>query len=498
MITSEAPIATDELRPYNPSGRTRITKCEIQDVTFANPASVRTALDLSTYYPALVGGKVQKSNLPDDTVYTSDLSGISGGGGPSILNEISFPNVDGSTFPAAITVFNSALGNALTTLPFTILFPKIAFSETYINSPPAGGIHLSRFCNSTTTWGHAFSLMIYPTTNFQLRHYGPSPSSPGNTYYRMSTDQPSSALIANPFSLVVVNSKTSQPKMFHNGNLLTLQEDVNSGSGPPANGWATAVADGFWILGMNASSSILFEGTMAPPMLILGALGDTEAKAYGRNGSLPSWAVFGTRTTEITSGTLLCGRKYKIVNNSGGANFTTAGAANNNVGTEFIVKTLAGVTPTWGTGAVVQLGMLCAPQAPPEGSNVLSDSSGGGSSMLLINQASSINSSRRGEFNSKLFWNNTHEAKQIYGSANYWRNNKVRINSITLLSSVNTTVDVGDGSSGTYYASAQSLTANVPLEITLAQKFPNGLRIVVDPASNITGTIDVTCEYTML
>lgn len=49
----------------------------------------------------------------------------------------------------------------------------------------------------------------------------------------------------------------------------------------------------------------------------------------------------------LTSGELTVNLKYKIEDNSGGADFTGVGAAANTVGTQFIAT---GTTPTWGTG----------------------------------------------------------------------------------------------------------------------------------------------------
>lgn len=501
MITSEGAVITDEIRPFSPTGRTRLTKSELQDVTFANAFAARAALGIPENFAPLVAGKVPKGSLPSDVIYTADLAGIGANGGLSELDQIVFPDGDSVSFPGVLTPFVAGVGAALTTLPFTILFPRIAFSEEYLNSPPAGGFHLSRYCSTTALWGHVFSVIMYPSftsSGLQVRHYAPSPPSPGSAYYRVSSDAGMVELAQNPFSLVVVNKKTEAPILYHNGNLLPTTEDMNATGGLPANGWATAVVEGYWILGMNSASSIQFKGSIAPPMTILGAFSDTEARNYGKHGVLPAWATYGTTTNTITSGTLLVGRKYRIIDNSGGANFTAAGAANNDVGTEFVVKILAGVTPTWGSGSVIQLGMLCAPQTSSEGCNVLPDSSGSGKSMVALYGANPVGKRRSDSFHFRLFWNNTHEAKSLY-STDFWKNNRVKIDSITLLASANTTVAVGDGSSGTYFVSSQALVANTPLELTLANKFlGTGLRIVVDPSANYTGTIDVICHYTML
>ena len=50
---------------------------------------------------------------------------------------------------------------------------------------------------------------------------------------------------------------------------------------------------------------------------------------------------------EISSGETVVGSWYKIIDNSGAADFTTIGSPNNTVGTEFMADD---TTPTWGTG----------------------------------------------------------------------------------------------------------------------------------------------------
>lgn len=57
----------------------------------------------------------------------------------------------------------------------------------------------------------------------------------------------------------------------------------------------------------------------------------------------------------LSSGSLVIGNRYRIT--AAGGTFTTVGAANNDVGTEFIAT---GTTPTWGTGTLVSIGAICA------------------------------------------------------------------------------------------------------------------------------------------
>jgi len=51
--------------------------------------------------------------------------------------------------------------------------------------------------------------------------------------------------------------------------------------------------------------------------------------------------------TTITSGYIVEGKKYRIKNNIGGADFTLVGSADSNIGTEFVAT---GILPLWGAG----------------------------------------------------------------------------------------------------------------------------------------------------
>ena len=62
-----------------------------------------------------------------------------------------------------------------------------------------------------------------------------------------------------------------------------------------------------------------------------------------------------TEDENSNSGHLELGTRYKIIGNTG-ANFTNVGATDNNIGTYFEC-TSGAVTPTWGTGGMLQVGM---------------------------------------------------------------------------------------------------------------------------------------------
>jgi hypothetical protein len=70
----------------------------------------------------------------------------------------------------------------------------------------------------------------------------------------------------------------------------------------------------------------------------------------GENGASATFnALAATQFSKnnITGGSLVVGSGYTIISNSGGANFTNVGAANNDIGTVFKAT---GTNPTWGTG----------------------------------------------------------------------------------------------------------------------------------------------------
>lgn len=75
----------------------------------------------------------------------------------------------------------------------------------------------------------------------------------------------------------------------------------------------------------------------------------TEGKIETYSSTFNYLAEANTQTT----GAIISSRRYKILNNSGGADFTPSGAANNTVGTIFNSN---GTTPTWGTGSLELLG----------------------------------------------------------------------------------------------------------------------------------------------
>lgn len=57
----------------------------------------------------------------------------------------------------------------------------------------------------------------------------------------------------------------------------------------------------------------------------------------------------------LSSGSLVIGNRYRIT--ATGGTFTGVGAANNDVGTEFVAT---GTTPTWGTGTLISIGAILA------------------------------------------------------------------------------------------------------------------------------------------
>lgn len=502
-------VVTERIEPRAPALKVEMPAVKLFDVEFDDAAAVRAAMGLSgpyaplvggkvpdanlPPYAPLVGGKVPDANLPNNLVRTSDIFGI-GSSWSGTMNGIYLPGVAGTLFPYAITPIDATRGTSLGNLPFSILFPRIALDRTYLDSPPSGACPLFRIAQSGTAFGHCVSILLYPQGNIHIRHYAASSVGPGISYIGEMTLMSVQQMAENgPFSLAVINDKTT-PKIYHNGVVRTTNSFVNAT--PPVDGWASPVADGYAMLNYSSAIALSFRGTIVPPLILLGALSSNEASVWGKTGVLPGWAMYATDSTEISSGSLLTGRRYRITDNSGGADFVSAGAASNAVGTEFTVFSSTAVTPTWGTGKVVQLGLLFAPQAAPIGANILPDATGRGRSWVLGDGAQSISQQRSGIFDYVLTWSGTHEAKSLYDTNAYFPPGS-RLDYLILEASDNVTVDVGDGTTGTYYASAQSLSAGVPLDVPLSNKLVAGLRVTVDPASDYTGTIRVKGSYSV-
>ena len=72
-----------------------------------------------------------------------------------------------------------------------------------------------------------------------------------------------------------------------------------------------------------------------------------------KDGLLPKGMKVVSCTDTVSSGELVVGLRYYILDNSGGADFTGVGAPDNNVATNFVAT---GTTPTWGTGIIRHYG----------------------------------------------------------------------------------------------------------------------------------------------
>lgn len=130
----------------------------------------------------------------------------------------------------------------------------------------------------------------------------------------------------------------------------SLRADYNSLTNYYAGGWMNVNKDGASIASYFPTTNT---GTSAPAS-------DPAKTSHLKltKGKIEGYAndtILVSATAILSSGPLISGKRYQIVTSTGGANFVSSGAANNTVGTAF---TSNGVTPTWGTGSLEQLGSI--------------------------------------------------------------------------------------------------------------------------------------------
>lgn len=82
---------------------------------------------------------------------------------------------------------------------------------------------------------------------------------------------------------------------------------------------------------------------------IVGMVFDREQNVVGFHRHVAGGSF---ETAQLTSGFTVVGKTYRIKNNIGGADFTTVGAPNNTIGTQFEAT---GISPTWGSGQLAEL-----------------------------------------------------------------------------------------------------------------------------------------------
>lgn len=142
------------------------------------------------------------------------------------------------------------------------------------------------------------------------------------------------AFAGAPVNLTITRSGTTLA-IYANGTALTYSE-ATSGSAPA---WSSSIATDRYNIGLFTSSQP-WVSTISAFRVANRALSATEVAALNRGvGTADVWGS----TTVLNSGTFTVGKRYRIVARAA-SDFTTVGAANNTVGTEFVATaTAAGV-----------------------------------------------------------------------------------------------------------------------------------------------------------
>lgn len=106
-------------------------------------------------------------------------------------------------------------------------------------------------------------------------------------------------------------------------------------------------------IGVETLATETFVGRIAKAVLLNDALTLPELIQLIGHGPTDD-QILGGNEVALTSGSLIAGGRYEIVDNTG-LTATTAGAADNNVGTQFIAN---GGAVTWGSGSIKRIGIL--------------------------------------------------------------------------------------------------------------------------------------------
>jgi hypothetical protein len=153
----------------------------------------------------------------------------------------------------------------------------------------------------------------------------------------------------------------------------------------------------------------------------------------------------------ISSGSLTIGAHYRIT--AAGGTFTGVGAADNNVGTEFVAT---GTSPTWGSGAVIPIGALSLQIVQPI--QVLDDATGNAQCGLLTPGMSPVTTRKDFRIVART---STNGNQQLLGGNLFADYSNVRFGSWVIRNNGASarTVSLGTASGGSQYVSGFSATA---------------------------------------
>lgn len=177
--------------------------------------------------------------------------------------------------------------------------------------------------NNGSTSTEGFGAEIITSGRFRVFLYGST-----LTDYRLA--EVSSANLAPYLGLevdVVITRSGSTLKIYFNGTEMTYVEGTNGT--PPA--WSGIVTSSRYNLGIFTSAQV-YGGSISIFRIGNRAISAAEVTDILRG---PKVADVGGSFTVLNSGTFSIGRRYRIASHTDG-NFTSVGAADNNVGTEFV------------------------------------------------------------------------------------------------------------------------------------------------------------------
>jgi len=214
------------------------------------------------------------------------------------------------------------LSQQLGTDPFTI---QVRVRYPSVNPTTQSGIFTMTTANGSIA---VLGCGLYVATDgtLQFLRYG---STSGDVRVANVTAAQLSSYAGVPVNLTITRSGTNLA-MYVNGTALTYAEGLN-GTAPT---WGDSLTTDRYNIGVFLGSQP-WASTITSFRVANRALSATEVAALNRGvGAADVWGS----TTILNSGTLTVGKRYRIVAQAT-SNFTTAGAANSNVGTEFVATT---------------------------------------------------------------------------------------------------------------------------------------------------------------
>jgi len=234
------------------------------------------------------------------------------------------------------------------------------------------------------------------------------------------------------------------------------------------------------------------------------ALSAADVQDLCNNG--PAFADVGANRTTQTSGTLVLGKRYRIVTYVAGDSFTNVGAASNATGVEFVAT---GTTPTTWTNASTLITAGCTLQLNARdvqwNTGQMFDASGNKNhAMLPATGATLLNGvvARKREVRWTNTWSGTHELQYIGGFNQGILPSNAYIESIVGTVSGATVQDIiiGDGSDTDRYVTITTALAAGTTSFTLANRTTDGtnLKLTVDPDANATMSIAWVITYSRL